>query len=187
MRMIMPITYILWITSEILLAILKRSPNSGDSDKDKSSLRLLWSTIIISIVFGVFFGMRHTGHIFSVARIMAFTGLCLIWVGLIIRWIAILTLRRYFTVNVAIAGDHKIIDSGLYGYIRHPAYLGSLISFLGLGMTFANWLSILVIFIPITAAFLYRINIEEAALQAAFREKYSDYSTRTSRLLPGIY
>ena len=38
-------------------------------------------------------------------------GLCLIVVGLIIRWIAILTLRKYFTTNVAIRHPSYVISS----------------------------------------------------------------------------
>jgi len=187
MKMLMPITYALWVISEIVLAVIKRSRDSAATDKDKSSFKILWGTIAVSIAIGVYFGMHRLGHFFGYERILSLTGLFLILIGLIIRWIAILTLRRYFTVNVAIASDHKIIDKGLYGYIRHPAYLGALLSFLGLGLTFSNWISLIVIFVPITAAFVYRIKIEEAALTTAFGETYIEYSARTKCLIPRIY
>jgi protein-S-isoprenylcysteine O-methyltransferase Ste14 len=187
MKMLMPITYALWVISEIVLAVVKRSHDSAGTDKDKSSFKILWGTIAVSIAIGVYSGMHRLGHFFGYERILSLTGLFLILIGLVIRWIAILTLRRYFTVNVAIASDHKIIDKGLYSHIRHPAYLGALLSFLGLGLTFSNWISLIVIFVPITAAFLYRIRIEEAALKLAFGEKYLEYSGRTKRLLPGIF
>jgi protein-S-isoprenylcysteine O-methyltransferase Ste14 len=187
MKMLMPITYAIWVISEIVLAIVKRSHDDGATDRDKSSFKILWGTIAVSIAIGVYFGMQRIGHFFGYERVLSLTGLFLILFGLVIRWIAILTLRRYFTVNVAIASDHKIIDKGLYGYIRHPAYLGGLISFLGLGLTFSNWISLMVIFVPIIAAFIYRITIEEAALKSAFGDDYLEYSKRTKRLLPGIY
>jgi len=187
MKMLMPVTYALWIISEIVLAVVKRSRDSAESDKDKSSLKILWSTIVVSIVIGVYFGMKRFGHFDGYERVLSLTGLFLILIGLVVRWVAILTLRRYFTVDVAISKDHVIIDKGLYKYIRHPAYLGALLSFLGLGLAFSNWISLLVIFAPITAAFLYRIGIEETALVGAFGNKYLDYSRYTKRLLPGIY
>jgi protein-S-isoprenylcysteine O-methyltransferase Ste14 len=187
MKMLMPVTYILWIISEIVLAVVKRSRDSADSNKDKSSLKILWSTIVVSIAIGVYFGMKRFGHFAGYERVLSSTGLFLILIGLVVRWVAILTLRRYFTVDVAISKDHIIIDKGLYKYIRHPAYLGSLISFWGLGLAFSNWISFMVISVPITAAFLYRIRIEETALVGAFGAKYVDYSSHTKRLLPGIY
>ncbi|MFQ5583375.1 MAG: methyltransferase family protein, partial [Calditrichia bacterium] len=106
---------------------------------------------------------------------------------LLLRWWAIFTLRKYFTVNVAIVEGHKIIQKGLYKKIRHPSYSGSLISFLGLGITFASWASILIIFIPIYIAFLHRINIEERALLAEFGDEYRNYMNHTARLIPKLY
>jgi protein-S-isoprenylcysteine O-methyltransferase Ste14 len=107
--------------------------------------------------------------------------------GLIIRWTAILTLRKYFTVDVSILEDHKIVKKGIYKYIRHPSYAGSLVSFLGLGLAFSNWLSSVVIIVPILTAFIYRIQVEEKALIQAFGEEYLDYSNTTKRLIPKIY
>jgi protein-S-isoprenylcysteine O-methyltransferase Ste14 len=36
-------------------------------------------------------------------------------------------------------------------------------------------------------AFLYRMRVEEAALTAAFGERYRQYMQRTARLIPGVY
>jgi len=107
--------------------------------------------------------------------------------GLLIRWTAILTLRKYFTVDVSILPGHQIVKKGLYKYIRHPAYAGSLVSFLGLGLAFSNWLSSIVIVVPILTAFIYRIQVEEQALIQAFGDEYLDYSNTTKRLIPKIY
>jgi protein-S-isoprenylcysteine O-methyltransferase Ste14 len=106
---------------------------------------------------------------------------------LAIRWAAILTLRKYFTVDVVIMNDHKVVMTGLYRHIRHPAYLGSLLSFLGLAISFSNWLTALVIFIPITSAFVYRIRVEEKALGQFLGDVYRQYRSSTKRLIPGIY
>ena len=63
-------------------------------------------------------------------------------VGIAIRWYAIVYLGRFFTVNVAIAADHRLIDSGPYRFVRHPSYIGALMAFLGLGLTLGNWVSL---------------------------------------------
>ncbi len=176
---------LVWVLSEIILARAKRSRAADSKELDKSSLRFLWLTIIASIVIGVFLGLTGIG--FIPVKILSVIGLVLIVLGLIIRWIAILTLKRYFTVNVSILSNHKIIDKGIYKTIRHPAYAGSLLSFLGLGLCFSNWLSTLVIFIPVFIAFAYRIQIEEKALVQAFGNEYVNYSKSTKRLIPKIY
>jgi protein-S-isoprenylcysteine O-methyltransferase Ste14 len=180
---------LVWIISEIILAKAKHSKATDSKGLDKSSLRFLWTTIIICIFIGVFLGVWRIGWRIGYipAKFISLIGLVLIVLGLIVRWTAILTLKKYFTVDVSIQSNHKIIDKGIYKFIRHPAYAGSLLSFLGLGLSFSNWLSTLVIFIPILIAFIYRIRVEEKALVQAFGEEYTNYSKATKRLVPMIY
>ncbi|MCJ7498442.1 MAG: isoprenylcysteine carboxylmethyltransferase family protein, partial [candidate division Zixibacteria bacterium] len=160
------------------MARVKHSKTEDSKGLDKSSLRFLWTTIIICVFIGVFLGVWRIGWRIGYipVKFISLTGLVLIVLGLIVRWTAILTLKKYFTVDVSIQSNHKIIDKGIYKFIRHPAYAGSLLSFLGLGLVFSNWLSTLVIFIPILIAFIYRIRVEEKALIQAFGEEYINYS-----------
>jgi len=90
-------------------------------------------------------------------------------------------------VNVAIAADHRLIDTGPYRYLRHPSYTGALLAFLGLGLCMGNWASMLVMIVPIFLVFLRRMNVEEAALLKGLGEPYREYMLRTKRLVPGLY
>ncbi|HEU6448587.1 MAG TPA: isoprenylcysteine carboxylmethyltransferase family protein [Verrucomicrobiae bacterium] len=107
--------------------------------------------------------------------------------GIVLRWYAILYLGRFFTVNVAIAEDHRLIDTGPYHFIRHPSYTGSLLSALGVAMSLQNWISFLIVFVSILAVTLWRIHIEEQALAEGLGQPYRSYMKRTKRLVPGIY
>jgi protein-S-isoprenylcysteine O-methyltransferase len=107
--------------------------------------------------------------------------------GLAIRWYAIVHLGRFFTVNVAIAADHRLIDTGPYRFVRHPSYTGALMAFFGLALCLANWLSLLVAVLPIFLVFLWRMHVEEDALLHAFGDRYRDYMKRTKRLVPPVY
>ena len=100
--------------------------------------------------------------------------------------VSILTLRKYFTTNVAIRDDHRIIKSGVYRFVRHPSYSGSIISFFGLGLVFVNWLATIILVVPITIAFMKRIKIEERALENAFGEEYISYRKSTWLLFPWL-
>ena len=104
-----------------------------------------------------------------------------------IRIHSILTLKQYFTYSVAKVENHKIIESGLYKFIRHPGYLGQLIIFIGISTSMSNWLSILVMMIPITLAYLYRIKVEERFMIDQLGEDYLKYQERTNRLIPLLY
>jgi len=185
LNVVVIIVSLVWFLSEVFLARLKRSADA-DTKVDKSSLRILWAVIILSIVSGVFLGAQHTGHFGGGSVLVPLTGLALIAAGLIVRWIAILSLRRQFTVDVAITSGHRLIKAGIYRSVRHPSYSGSLLSFFGLGLCFSSYLSLLVIFVPILSAFLYRIRIEEKALTDAFGKEYELYCSSTKRFIPGI-
>ena len=176
-----------WLLSEIILNRARRSEAKDSSRLDKSSLRFLWIAILLSVFIGVFLGVKGVGFIRVRHHLLSLCGIFLMLLGLILRWTAILTLRKYFTVNVSILPGHQIVKKGLYKYIRHPSYSGSLFSFLGLGLAFSNWLSSIVIFVPILTAFIYRIQVEEKALIQAFGQEYLNYSKTTKRLIPKIY
>ncbi len=180
------IVWVIWIVSEIILARMKHSGTSR-SMHDKYSLRILWTTIIVCVCVGNTLGFQGIGLIRTGSKYIALTGLAFIIIGLVVRWTAILTLKKYFTVDVAIAADQQLVTNGLYKIIRHPAYTGSLLSFLGLGLTISSWVSVAIIFIPILSAFLYRIHVEEKALGEYFGEEYVQYASTTKRLVPWIY
>jgi len=177
----------LWVSSEVLLVVTKRSQKGQAKAADRGSQKLLWATILISITIAVLAQRGDVGAVPGLRSLWDIIGQVLIAGGLAIRWAAILTLKDFFTVDIAIVPDQRIIDRGIYRFIRHPSYTGSLISFLGLGITFANWLSILAIIIPITGAFLYRVRIEEAELHRAFGDEYAAYVQRTRRFVPFLF
>jgi protein-S-isoprenylcysteine O-methyltransferase Ste14 len=185
-RFLFLIISFIWMISEILLIVMRQSKNDS-KDHDKGSIKWLNITIYISITLAIIFGFTGIGLIRSFISTLPWYGLAFIIAGLIVRWIAIHTLQKYFTTNVAILSDHRIIKSGLYKIIRHPSYLGSIISFFGLGLVLSNWISIIILVVPITIAFLKRIQIEEQVLQSTFGEEYSIYSKMTWRLFPWVY
>jgi protein-S-isoprenylcysteine O-methyltransferase Ste14 len=118
---------------------------------------------------------------------IAVLGLALLLVGIIIRSTAIYTLGKYFTGTVLIKNDHRLIRSGLYKHLRHPAYTGALLAHLGLGLSFSNWISLALSVVPFSIAAWYRMHIEERALTEAFGEAYITYSRSTTRLIPKLY
>jgi len=79
-----------------------------------------------------------------------------------------------------------MMRSGLYRIVRHPSYLG-LIVFVEIGIHSGNRISFVVLVVPTTAALIYRIQVEEQALQEAFGEEYAQYSRVTKRLVPGVH
>ncbi|HEY4257482.1 MAG TPA: isoprenylcysteine carboxylmethyltransferase family protein [Candidatus Udaeobacter sp.] len=59
----------------------------------------------------------------------AFVGVVLFVTGLLLRWWAIITLGRFFTVDVTIEKDHELVERGPFRMLRHPSYTGVLLAF----------------------------------------------------------
>ena len=176
---------ILFALSELIISFKRRAIGS---DRDRGSLQLLWVVIVVSVVFA--YNAAYTfpaGNLGALADAARDVGYALFFAGIALRWYAIIYLGRFFTVNVAIAHDHELIDDGPYRHVRHPSYTGALLAFLGLGLAMANWLSILLMIVPIFLVFRRRMNVEEAALLSGLGEPYRSYMQRTHRLLPKIY
>jgi len=174
----------LWFIAEKTHAL--RDKNKPSGDWDKSSLTI-WMAADLTIPLGVVIGFTEIGHIQTEAKLLGVGGIALLLAGICVRWLAIYTLGRYFTRKVTILSDHRVIQSGLYKYLRHPSYAGFLLGNLGLGLALSNWLSLVIIFVPTLAAALYRMHVEEKALVQAFGSEYIDYCRATNRLIPKLY
>ena len=172
--------------SELGLALFLRAKADAHA-QDKGSLRMLWLVILVSLALGFFATHWFPNLQFNNTKTTYPVGVLLFFTGLLLRWFSIIYLGRFFTVNVAIAKDHRVIDTGPYRYIRHPSYTGALMAFVGFALCLSNIASFFIILVPVIAVFLYRISIEETALSNALGEAYISYCQRSKRLIPFIY
>jgi protein-S-isoprenylcysteine O-methyltransferase Ste14 len=186
MSLFFNIVYFCWFASEVILNRVLRAGRGDKQPTGKHSLTYIWVTVIICVIAAVNIS-QHSYFPVIRSAVIGWAGIGLIILGMALRLTAIISLGRFFTVNVAIREGHTIKQDGMYKYVRHPSYAASLLSFLGFGISLNNWVSLLVVFVPVTIAFLYRIKVEEAMLSAGLGDAYTAYKKRTYRLLPGIY
>jgi protein-S-isoprenylcysteine O-methyltransferase Ste14 len=118
---------------------------------------------------------------------MVYLGCLFIAFGVTIRLIAVTTLKQQFTSKVSIIEGHKIVETGIYMLIRHPAYLGYLAVMLGTGLVLGNWVGLTALMVLPLLGILYRIYVEESVLLGYFGSGYQEYANRTKRLLPRIW
>src|ERR1700676_3596040 len=157
--------------SGVCLALTRRSGKQA-APRDRHSLMLLWLVIFISVWLSIHCVSLFPQLAIPHRRASYLFGLTLFLCGIILRWSSIWYLGRYFTVDVAFAKEHRVIDTGPYRFIRHPSYNGALVAFLGFGFCLGNWMSILSLMVLILAAFMWRIHVEERALSDALGEDY---------------
>ena len=114
-------------------------------------------------------------------------GLALMAAGAAFRAWAVASLGRRFRRVVAIDADHEIVTAGPYRWLRHPAYTGALVTFVGLGLALDNAVAVaLCAFLPIWG-YLYRIRVEERELELALGEPYRAFAVGRKRLIPGVW
>jgi len=80
-----------------------------------------------------------------------------------------------------------VVQTGPYRYIRHPAYSGTLLTALGVGLALTNGASVGVALLSSVAGHLYRVRVEEQLLSARLGEPYRVYMRRTRRFIPFVF
>lgn len=107
--------------------------------------------------------------------------------GVGLRSWAVWTLGRFFRREVTVEAGQRVVRSGPYRWIRHPAYTGNLLTFAGIGLALGSWVSAAVLLAVSFAGHLPRIHVEEAELERSFGVEYRDYERTTARLIPGVW
>jgi protein-S-isoprenylcysteine O-methyltransferase Ste14 len=113
-------------------------------------------------------------------------GVVLVAAGGALRLWPVAVLGRRFSGLVAIQPGHELVTTGLYSRIRHPSYLGLLITALGWGLAFNTAVGVLLALANIPPL-IARMNAEERLLSSEFGAAYDAYRAHTARLIPGVY
>ncbi|SPA47563.1 methyltransferase family protein [Cupriavidus taiwanensis] len=117
---------------------------------------------------------------------MRWAGVAMFAGGGVLRLWPVFVLGNRFSGLVAIQPGHTLVTTGIYGVIRHPSYLGFLVSSLGWVLAFRSGVGVLLTLLMVPPL-LARIRAEEALLRDQFGDAYASYCARTWRMLPGIY
>jgi protein-S-isoprenylcysteine O-methyltransferase Ste14 len=171
---------------EIYMSKRGKSKIAISKSGDKGSIWVLVLAISVGYWLSFIIASTKIGRIYHWNTFFTI-GSILAAIGLIIRIASILTLRQQFPFTVTKIADHQLIDTGLYKYIRHPGYLGQLIIFLGIATSLSNWLSVLLMIIPVMAGYIYRIRVEENFMTQQMGQQYIEYQNRTKKLIPYIF
>lgn len=92
----------------------------------------------------------------------------------------------YLSRTVEVQENQKVIDTGLYGIVRHPMYAATILLFLSFPLVLGSWISF-VIFLLYPIVIGVRIKNEELVLEEGL-EGYAEYKKRVKyRLLPFIW
>ena len=170
------------------LATILLRVRAGASKRDRGSFVGIQTVAGLGVLAAYWLARHFDPGTITTFRTGVFAlGIALIPLGMILNAYAIRQLGRYFTVQVAVRPDQPVVQTGPYRYLRHPAYTGQLVTFLGVGLVFTNWASVAVILACALAAYAYRIGIEERVLREELGTPYVEYMRHTRRLIPFVF
>jgi protein-S-isoprenylcysteine O-methyltransferase Ste14 len=112
-------------------------------------------------------------------------GLALILIGLVLGLLGIRHLDRSLTPLPHPTEGGQLVDHGIYGHVRHPIYLGVLLSALGWALLAASTVAL-----GLAIGLAVLLDLKARREEAWLRERYPDYAGyahRTRRFVPGIY
>lgn len=150
-------------------------------DQGSSVMIVVHSCIVLVAPFLSLIGHNNFTHFVAQSF-----GVSLMLMGIIVHIMAMATLKQYYTGTLVTVHKHSIVDTGLYGYIRHPGYLGVLLISVGFGLAVGNWLALVVISISFAVTYSYRIEKEEEMLIKSFGARYVNYKKRTKTIVPFV-
>ena len=94
--------------------------------------------------------------------------------------------NTYLSRTIEVQKGQKVIDTGLYGIVRHPMYMATIILFLSMQLVLASPISFFIMlgYIPVIAK---RINNEEHGLEEGL-DGYKEYKEKVkNKIIPGIW
>jgi protein-S-isoprenylcysteine O-methyltransferase Ste14 len=166
-----------------------RSERNRDGSRvDRTSVLVVQATVIGGLGGAVLLERRLPGAALAGAKWPLFVaGIVLMCAGIALRQWAVATLGRFFTIDVRVQPSQTVVDRGPYRWVRHPAYTGLILTFLGFGLALGNWAALAVAFLVPTAGLVYRIHVEERALLEGLGDAYRRFAASRPRLFPGVW
>lgn len=142
---------------------------------------LLTNQVAMVVAFAIAFTLEH-GRIGG--QWSFWVGTALILAGSLLRRHCFRMLGQSFTGDVQVTQGQVVVNKGAYRFVRHPAYTGGLVMFLGIGLALGNWWSVAAAVTGALIGYGYRIHVEERAMLATLGPRYAEYAAGRKRLIP---
>jgi protein-S-isoprenylcysteine O-methyltransferase Ste14 len=168
-------------------ALLSRSQAAKGEKTDRGSMSRIMAAGSIGSLAAFVVAAFPAFQMVHERKIWFLIGLVLLLAGSLLRRHCWRMLGKHFTGNVRASAEQPVIDSGAYRWIRHPSYTGGVLMYLGTGIAMTSWLSALIIALAGALGYVYRVRVEEQALQANLGGRYQEYMRRTKRFVPFIF
>ena len=167
-------------------AALQRRMKAGPAAETRTVQKIVISATIVAVIAVlVVSALDHRFGWSTVPTPVVILGNILVAVGLGIAQLVVIQ-NSYAAATITVEAGQKVVSTGLYGLVRHPMYVGTLIMMVGTPLALDSYWGLLaiVLALPVLAA---RIEDEERMLRQEL-DGYDEYTHKVHyRLVPGVW
>jgi protein-S-isoprenylcysteine O-methyltransferase Ste14 len=170
--------YIAWILFEMTVSVKDFSESHASFDKLTREGYAVSQFLVITSAIYLSNPSGNTPILIIISYVVTL-------IGIFIRVYSVRYLGIYYSHEARLITDHKVISTGPYSLIRHPAYLGMIIIHIGVVLAFYNYVTLFIFLFLFILFLVIRIFIEEEMLLQL--DGYKEYSLSHKRLIPFVW
>jgi protein-S-isoprenylcysteine O-methyltransferase Ste14 len=182
-RQLVPLLWFVWLVSWWVTAIWSARIAKRLPARNQLPYRALTLTAALLLFGGIRFGHEQLFEV-PARSILAWLCVAVVVGGLAFAWWARIHLGGLWSASITRKRNHRIVDTGPYGLVRHPIYTGMLVAALAtatLRGTIAGFLGVA----TLTLSFYIKARLEERFLRTELgRDAYDAYARRVPMLVP---
>ena len=163
--------------------LLKKRLNTKEKEQEQKTVIALSGVMFLSAFIAAGLNFRFKWCVLPEWAVLTGT---IIFLLAYVMYAEVLRENTYLSRTVEVQEDQKVIDTGLYGMVRHPMYTSTLFLFLSMGIILGSPVSFLIMLfhIPIIGK---RMKNEEQVLEEGL-EGYTEYKTKVKyNMIPFIW
>lgn len=187
-QLLMALLFIPMFMAGIILMILnpgllRKRLDARESEEEQKAVVAMSGLIFVSAF--VLAGLNYRFSWFIMPRWSVYTG-ATVFLFSNVLYAEVLRENTYLSRTIEVQQDQKVIDTGMYGIVRHPMYAVTILLFLSMPVVLGSPISFLIMlfYIPVIAK---RIKNEEEVLKNGL-QGYDEYMTKVRyRVIPFIW
>jgi len=163
--------------------LLKKRLNAKEKQQEQKSVLLL--TVIILIAGFIIAGLDFKNNWSRLPIWAVIVGSITLLISYLL-YIEVIRENRYLSRTIEIQENQKVVDTGLYGIVRHPMYMATTFLYLSFPIVLGSLIAF-IIFLPFPLVLEKRIKNEEEILEKGL-EGYKEYKQKVKyKMIPFIW
>jgi len=163
--------------------LLKKRLNAKEEESEQKAVLALSGIMFLAAFIVAGLNFRFQWIVLPAWAVWVGTG---VFLAAYLMYAEVLRENTYLSRTIEVQENQKVVDTGLYGIVRHPMYSATLFLFLSMGIVLGSPISFLILlcYIPIIAL---RIRNEEKVLEEGLAG-YKEYKTRVKyKVIPFLW